>query len=348
MDGYSYLRSHRTSMRNIAAVYNQAGRDYVTYADGDPKRLFCFEGLHAYADRQLWLLLDKKLRDLRERGAISLSLLDAGCGPGTWLRRLVTRARQLGFAEITAHGFDVSLIQIQTARRLANDLTGLAGVHLSFEVADLLEPLPAADASVDIVLCLYSVLSHLPIEALPKVAAEIARITKGTFITTVRSVGSTPTVFVDAVEKARHFKLDHRRDRCEVEFGNGSRVTVSFHLFTAGELRNCFEPHFHIEDFLGLDIFHSRFLPDRRWNPVSVIADQCLKLALASMEETYARDPRFIERAAHLLLVANRREKAWRDIRACECLGLGAEHYEKGLGGRGPLLRTLLRANWRD
>jgi hypothetical protein len=36
---------------DIASLYNRAGGQYLTYADGDPERLFCFEGLHAYADR---------------------------------------------------------------------------------------------------------------------------------------------------------------------------------------------------------------------------------------------------------------------------------------------------------
>jgi hypothetical protein len=39
--------------------------------------------LHAYADRQIWNLLEKKLVELRATGARSISILDAGCGPGT-------------------------------------------------------------------------------------------------------------------------------------------------------------------------------------------------------------------------------------------------------------------------
>jgi hypothetical protein len=75
-----------TSSRNVAAVYNQAGDGYLTYADGDLERLFCFEGFHAYADRQLWGLIEGKLGDLRAAGASSVNVLGAGCGPGTWLR----------------------------------------------------------------------------------------------------------------------------------------------------------------------------------------------------------------------------------------------------------------------
>jgi hypothetical protein len=44
---------------------------------------------------------------------LSSIILDAGCGPGTWLRRVVTHAHRLGFSKITARGFDVALAQVQ-------------------------------------------------------------------------------------------------------------------------------------------------------------------------------------------------------------------------------------------
>jgi SAM-dependent methyltransferase len=291
----------------VATVYNRAGNSYVAYADGDPERPFFFEGLHAYADRYVWSLLETKLTDLRARGARSLSILDAGCGPGTWLRRLVSRANELGFTTIAARGFDVAEVQIQAARLMARDIAGLPGVDLTFDVADLTDPLPEADASVDITLCLYSVLSHLPVASLPKVSAEMARVTRGHFVTTVRSVGSAPTVFVDSIEKARHFQHDHARDQCKIELYDGRRFTVRFHLFGACELRSCFANRFAIEDLRGLDLFHSRFAPDPRWNPASLPIDRPFRDYLARLEDAYSRTPGFMERATHLLLVGRRR-----------------------------------------
>src|ERR1700694_235275 len=108
---------------DVANIYNQAGDDYVSYADGDPLQPFAFDGLHAYADRCVWAALETKLNDLRASGASSVRLLDAGCGPGTWLRRLVIRARALGFSSITARGFDIAQAQIQRAREAARDLS---------------------------------------------------------------------------------------------------------------------------------------------------------------------------------------------------------------------------------
>ena len=138
----------------VAAAYNQSGADYVAYADGDPTHLFAFGGLHAYADRQIWALLEAKLTELRATGASSIAILDAGCGPGTWLRRIVLRAHALGFATINARGFDLARAQFLRARLLARNLSGISGVNLTFDVADLMGELPEADASVDLTLCL--------------------------------------------------------------------------------------------------------------------------------------------------------------------------------------------------
>jgi SAM-dependent methyltransferase len=308
--GRPVLPERLPSVESVSAAYDWVGDDYLAYADGDPERLFSFESPHAYADRQVWSVFETKLHDLRASGASSVSILDAGCGPGTWLRRLVTQARGLGFSRITARGFDVAQNQIQTARRMTRNLTGCPGVDLAFDVADLKAPLPEADASVDITICLYSVLSHLPMSSLPKVAAEIARVTKGYFITTVRPIGSTPTIFVDTLEKARYFQLDHALDRCDVELNNGRRIALPFHLFTAKELTNCFAGQFDIEDLCGLDIFHNRFLPDPRWNPTPFHVNPQLSDQLAELEQAYARDLCFRERASHLLLVARRSSAA--------------------------------------
>jgi SAM-dependent methyltransferase len=304
------LSAHGGTSEDVAALYDQAGDDYYAYADGDPTRLFAFDGPHAYADRQVWALLERKLRELRASGKDSIRLLDAGCGPGTWLRRMVSCAYALGFTSITARGFDIAQSQIRRARLLARNLSGLPGVTLTFEVADLTNRLPEADASVDITLCLYSVLSHVPVASLAQVSREIARITSGYFIATVRSVGSPPSAFVGSMEKINQLRQDHARNRCEILLRDGRRTAFDVHLFTASELRSCFADDLKIEDVRGLDLFHSRFAPDRRWNPASIGADCEFADELAHLEEAYAANPTFIDRATHLLLVAGRRQAA--------------------------------------
>jgi SAM-dependent methyltransferase len=306
-DGHDNPSVDELAAENVATVYNHAGGSYVAYADGDPERLFSFEGPHTYADRYLWSVLESKLLDLRAAGKTSVRILDAGCGPGTWLRRLVSRARALGFTSIVARGFDVADTQIRTARLMARDLAQLPGIDFTFDVADLTARLPEADGSVDITLCLYSVLSHLATTSLPDVAAEIGRVTRGHFITTVRPVGSPPTIFVDSIEKARDFQHDHAQNQSQIELHDGRHFTVRFHLFGAVELENCFADRFVIEDLRGLDLFHSRFAPDPRWNPESMRTEHPVPDRLPQLENAYSRTPGFMERATHLLLVGRRR-----------------------------------------
>ena len=82
---------------------------------------------------------------------------------------------------------------------------------------------------------------------------------------------------------------------------------LGFHQFTAVELRNYFAGCFDIEDLRGLDLFHSRFMPDPRWNRPgdSQLADE-----LARLENAYATSSNFMDRATHLLLVARSRRAA--------------------------------------
>jgi SAM-dependent methyltransferase len=292
---------------DVANIYNQAGDDYVSYADGDQSQPFAFDGLHAYADRCVWAALEIKLARLRAAGASLVRFLDAGCGPGTWLRRLVLPARAPGFTSITARGFDIAQAQIQRARLAARDVSSLPGVNLTFDVADISDRLPESDASVDLTLCLYSALSHLPVASLNDISTEIARVTSGYFVTTVRPVGSTPTAFVDLVENVRRLKQDHVRDRCEIDLSDGRRLTFGFHLFTAVELRNHFAGCFDIEDLRGLDLFHCRFAPDSRWNPVHSLRGSPLADELERLEKAFATRPEFMDRAAHLMLVGRSR-----------------------------------------
>jgi SAM-dependent methyltransferase len=100
-------------------------------------------------------------KPLKSSGRDEVNILDAGCGPGTWLRRVVTRACELGASRITARGFDVAEVQVIAARRLAADLSGLPRVGITFDVADITRKLPEQDDTIDMTLCLYSVLNHL-------------------------------------------------------------------------------------------------------------------------------------------------------------------------------------------
>jgi SAM-dependent methyltransferase len=300
----------RSASTQAGRAYSDVGDSYLRYADGDPRRLYAFEGRNAYADRQVWRVLYRKMQALRASGARSIRILDAGCGPGTWLRRVVLRAHALGFRRISARGFDVAEGQIDLARRLASDQVDLeapGGIHLDLDVGDITRPFPERDASVDITLCLYAVLNHVDAEHLPAVMAELARVTSGHFVTTVRAAGGPPTIFVEGIEHARRFRQDHGAVMFDVELDDGRRMTFDSRLFTSSELRGLVGPHFDIERLHGLDLFHARFAPDPRWNPSWICDSRPLRDELARLEERYGSDPSFVDRAAHLLLVAKKR-----------------------------------------
>ncbi len=107
----------------IASAYNEAGYRYGRYADGSARNLFTFDGRHAYSDRKAWDLIEVEFWNCARAACEILRVLDIGCGPGTWLRRVVVRARQLGF-EITAQGIDIADAQVNRARALSRPVGG--------------------------------------------------------------------------------------------------------------------------------------------------------------------------------------------------------------------------------
>jgi SAM-dependent methyltransferase len=217
---------------------------------------------------------------------------------------MIVRALELGFSNVSARGFDISHSQIEEAQSASSDLTNNSAVHLTFDVADLTKVLPEENGTMDLTLCLYSVLSHLPVRILPDVALELARVTSGHLVVAVRSVGSVPSGFVYPIEAIRYLRHDHDRNQCEIELQDRSRATFPLHLFTAAELRTFFAQHLLVEDVRGLDLFYTRFAPDIRWSPSHLRDDKRLCDQLAELEESYATRPDFVDRATHIMLVA--------------------------------------------
>ena len=286
----------------IAAAYNEAGYRYGKYADGGGRTLFTFDGRHAYGDAKCWKIIEDRLLALKARGLKRLSVLDIGCGPGTWLRRVVVRARQLGFGEIIAHGTDIAETQLHRARALSRGLNELAGVQITFAQGDLRSQINAHKA--DLCLCLYGVLNHVPVPELPDALKRMAALTGGYFVATVRAIGSQPTVYVDEVSAAVRFHQDNLIHRLDVEFANGRRASFQSHLFSRAELLHLMPPALEVEDMCGIDLFHGRFAGDPRWNPKAAAPLGRLSQELNRLEERYCRDPGFMDHAAHLLVVA--------------------------------------------
>lgn len=294
----------RSSAEDEAAdAYDAAGTLYRTYADGDIRRLFDFSSRYSFADREIWQRIDAILVERRAAGRTSLKVLDAGCGPGTWLIRVILRAQALGYQSITAAGFDISPAMVELADAAAQDFVD-AAARPTFAVQDIQDGLSGHAATpADLVLCLYGVINHLPIERHTAVVAALATATAttGSALVTARTVGSVPSIFIAGLEEARDFRHDHLRDRLSVDLRDGRHLEFNSHLFSAREFSALFAGHGTIAEVLGLDLFHGRFTLDRRWNPPSA-ADHAFDDALIGLEHLCASDPRFIDRAAHVLL----------------------------------------------
>ena len=300
------LRLHAPATRppatsEAADAYDAVGAGYRTYADGENAALFDFTGAYAFADREIWTRLEDALVRLRADGRQAIRILDAGCGPGTWLLRLAVRARDLGFTAIDARGFDISreMIALAQSRQAA-----IADPHIgiSFDVGDIATALEDEDdGSYDLILCLYGVLNHLPHEARIHAAAELTRVSEGDIFASVRTIGSTPSIFVSALDQARDFHQDNERDRLEIDLADGRHIGFSAHLFEATELRALFAAGLREVELVGLDLFHGRFALDPRWNPLS-LPNAAVAERLERLEHLCAHDPALLDRAAHILL----------------------------------------------
>ncbi len=289
---------------NVGAIYDRAGERYRAYADGDVNRLYDFDSQYGFGDRETWGLIKQALHELRVKGVRELCVVDLGCGPGTWLRRIIDRARQMGFTKIKARGIDLAEAQIRRARILSQSLASRADVDLRFETGDIRSRMPETDGSVDICLCLYGVINHLPAEELPALFREVARVTRGRFFTTVRAIGSTATVYVDGIKAAKTYQQDNARGRLDIEFQDGSRTSFPSHLFSAAEIRALAEPALLIDDLIGLDLFHGRFANDPQWNPAEAAPNADFLHALRALENRFCHNPAFIDHSTHLLMVA--------------------------------------------
>lgn len=292
-----------TAILDASTAYDAVGDSYRDYADGSLRHLFDFSSQYSFADREIWDRIDAVLKDMRAAGRRDLHVLDAGCGPGTWLLRIVARAQALGFNRIEARGFDVSPEMVRLAN--AQPAHGLEDIDLRFEVGDLTQAMPETSSTVDLTLCLYGVLNHLDRKDLDHVAAELTRVTRGQLFVTVRTVGSLPTIYVDSIEKARSFAQDHGTDRMEIDLVDGRHIGFTSHLFCAAELRALFRAHAAIAGLAGLDLFHSRFAANPRWNPAELPYEDVFERELCQLEKRCACDPAFMDRAAHILLHAD-------------------------------------------
>jgi SAM-dependent methyltransferase len=304
MSGRTVLKIRSPEPNAAAQAYHAIGERYGAYADGQSATPFDFGGRYSYGDRRLWAAIENKLVAFAESGRDRIRILDVGCGPGVWLQRTVERACALGIPFIDAMGIDVSSAQVAIARLRTAALPTMPGVSIRIIEGDVTAGLPVADETTDLCLCLNGVLNHLDASSQDIAAAELARVTRGHLIVTARTVGSMPSIYVDGVEAAADFRQDHDADRLSIDLRDGRHIEFRSHLFRAAELEALFARYIMVSRLTGLDLFHSRFAPDPRWNPCEGQQDDAFHTDLERLEQTYGADPHFIDHATYLLLIA--------------------------------------------
>jgi SAM-dependent methyltransferase len=263
-----------------------------------------------HADTIVWQTICTTIDELRNAGISCLRVLDAGCGPGTWLRRIAARAHRQGLG-VEAVGFDISTGQLDIARKRAESLsTGLAGANtpkIEFLQHSLANSLPWQTRHFHIVLCNFAVLNHLPRTALPGAIAELCRVGRHRLIATLRALASPPTACIVGTDQVRELQEDCGRGQLTLVLEDGTRHVLTFNLYSAETLAALFAPHAAIVDLRAIDLFVSRFAPRPNWTEILVnrlASRQQVIERLKELEEPLCRLPGWVDHGTHVLLVA--------------------------------------------
>jgi SAM-dependent methyltransferase len=263
-----------------------------------------------HADTIVWQAICGAIDALCKDGVSSLRVLDAGCGPGTWLRRIALHAHRRGLG-VQAVAFDISTGQLDIARRRADSLFARIAdsnrPRLEFLEHDLLDELPWSKGEFHLVLCNFAVLNHLPRTALPTAIAELCRVASHRVVATLRALASPPTACIVGTEQVRELHEDRGRGQLALVLEDGSRHVLTFNHYSAETLAALFAPHAAIVDLRAIDLFVSRFAPGANWTEVLVnrlAGRQQVIERLKELEEPLCRLPGWVDHGTHVLLVA--------------------------------------------
>ena len=200
-------------------------------------------------------------------GVSTVRVLDAGCGPGTWIRRIAAYAHRQGI-DVEAIGVDISEGQLEIARSRAESFKARhpnARWKLEFLTHDLADPLPWPDGHFHMVVCNYVVLNHLPKSALARVVKELCRVATCRVIATVRALAGPPTGCIIGTEQVREYHQDCGRGELKLVLKDGTEHLLTFNIYSAETLRALFSPHATVVDLRAIDLFLTRFAPDANW-----------------------------------------------------------------------------------
>jgi SAM-dependent methyltransferase len=297
-----------TPVSATARAYDQVGEAYGAYADGREADEGCSANRFAHADSIVWASIRKTIDELREPGITTLRILDAGCGPGTWIGRVAAYARRADL-DIDATGFDIAEGQLAIARwRMAGAAgSASANARVRFLTHNLADPLPWSDGEFDIVLCNYIVLNHLDRSALPGAIGELCRVASHRVIATLRAVASPVTACIVGTEHVTEYHHDCRSGELRLVLKDGSEHVLTLNLYSAERLKALFGTQATIVDLRAVDLFLSRFALDENWTAHLVRTlpgrEQVLR-SLQDAEEQLCREPAWLDHGTHVLLVA--------------------------------------------
>jgi len=308
-----------TPTMEIADAYNHVGDGYGCYADGnwddDPAMSHVRS---AHADSLVWAAICTVIDQLQASGVATLRLLDAGCGPGAWTKRIANRALRQGL-KVEAIGFDISSGQLAIACKQADYFCSSfpedLRPRLQFIEHNLAMPLPWDDGQFHLVLCNFAVLNHLRSTVLPSVVSELCRVSSFRTISTVRALASPPTACIVGLNQACEVHQDSDAGELTVVLKDGTRHRFPFNLYSAEKLKTAFAPFAEVIDIRAVDLFVNRFSSDSNWaaNPISSLPGRGDVLAtLRELEESFCRLPGWIDHGTHVLIVAEPRASSTR------------------------------------
>jgi SAM-dependent methyltransferase len=314
---------------DIASAYDHVGDGYGRYADGEePDDPATAAVRSAHADAVVWEAICTAIGLLRDEGVSTLRVLDAGCGPGTWTRRIAARACRQGL-DVEALGFDISTGQLAIARKRAesflNRFPGQSRPNFQFLEHNLTDSLPWVDGQFHMVVCNFGVLNHLPSGALPRVVRELCRVGTDRVIATVRALASPPTACIVGTEEVREYHQDCGRGQLALVLKDGTQHRLTFHLYSAETLRALFAPHATVVDLRAIDLFLSRFAPDANWtaNLVNHLPGrQDVMRKLKEIEEPLCRLAGWVDHGTHVLVVAQPKSDLSRQAASAQLQGL--------------------------
>jgi SAM-dependent methyltransferase len=311
-------RVRTTPTRSPASAYDHVGDAYGGYADGDAvDDPGAVSNRFAHADTIVWRAIRATIDDLRASGVSTLRVLDAGCGPGTWITRIAAHANRLGLA-VEAVGFDIAHAQLEIARNNAASLKTRChegSLQIEFLNHDLSQPLPWCDAHFHIVLCNYVVLNHVPRDAVARAVEELCRVASHRVVATVRALGSPATACIIGQERVREYHQDCARGELKLALKDGTEHRFTFNLYGADVLRLMFAPHATIVELRAVDLFVSRFAADPHWTASllnGLAGRQEVLRNLGEIEETLCRQPGWIDHGTHVLIVGQPKVRASR------------------------------------